>query len=42
MRVRIGYEIDNVMRDDGTQLWFPIPGHDLRAPITWSVIPCRG
>lgn len=41
MRVRIGYEIDNVMRDDGTKLWYPISGHDLRAPITWSVIPGR-
>lgn len=42
VRVRIGYEIDNVVRDDGTQLWFPIPGHDLRAPVTWSVIPGKG
>lgn len=39
VRVRIGYEIDNAVRDDGVQLWFPIPGHDLRAPVTWSVIP---
>ncbi|CAN7345588.1 hypothetical protein LJR074_001976 [Acidovorax sp. LjRoot74] len=41
VRVRIGYEIDNVVRDDGTQLWYPIPGHDLRAPVTWSTIPFR-
>lgn len=39
VRVRIGYEIDNAVRDDGTQLWYPIPGADLRAPVTWSVIP---
>lgn len=38
-RMRIGYEITNVVRDNGTQLWYPIPGYDLRAPLTWSVIP---
>jgi hypothetical protein len=42
VRVRIGYEIDNAVRDDGTQLWYPIPGAELRAPITWSVLPARG
>jgi len=41
VRVRLGYEIDNVVRDDGTQLWYPIPGHELRAPLTWSVLPIR-
>lgn len=42
VRVRIGYEIDNVLRDDGIRLWFPIQGHDLRAPVTWSVLPALG
>lgn len=41
--VRIGYEISNVWREsDGAQLWFPIPGHELRAPITWSIRPGSG
>lgn len=36
--IRIGYEIDNLWREDGNiQLWYPIPGHDLRAPLTWSL-----
>ena len=40
--VRIGYEISNVWREsDGAQLWYPIPGYELRAPLTWSVIPGR-
>lgn len=40
--VRIGYEISNLWREsDGAQLWFPIPGADLRAPVTWSVLPGR-
>lgn len=38
--VRVGYEISNLWREsDGAQLWFPIPGHDLRAPVSWSVMP---
>lgn len=40
--VRIGYEIDNVIGDDGTQYWYPIPGCVLRAPVTWSVLPTLG
>lgn len=40
--VRVGYEISNMWREsDGAQLWFPIPGADLRAPVTWSVLPGR-
>lgn len=42
VRVRIGYEIDNVLRDDGIRLWYAIPGHDVRAPVTWSVLPVFG
>lgn len=22
--------------------WYPIAGHDLRAPVTWSVLPAWG
>lgn len=40
VQVRIGYEISNVWREsDGAQLWWPIPSHALRAPLTWSVLP---
>jgi hypothetical protein len=40
--VRVGFEVSNVWRSsDGAQLWYPIKGHDLRAPVTWSVIPFR-
>ncbi|QMV74135.1 hypothetical protein HS961_15525 [Comamonas piscis] len=41
LNVRVGYEIDNVFRD-GVQQWYPIPGYDLRAPLTYSVLPGRG
>lgn len=41
VEARIGYEIDNLW--NGTeQAWYPIPGHELRAPLTWSVLPGRG
>lgn len=39
MRVRIGYEITNVVKDNGTQLWFPIEGYKFKAPLTWSILP---
>lgn len=39
IKTRIGFEVDNVLREDGTQLWYPIPGHELRAPVTWSHLP---
>lgn len=38
LKTRIGYEIDNVFKN-GVQQWYPIPDHDLRAPLTWSVLP---
>ena len=41
VKVRIGFEIDNVFTDKGEQAWYPLPGYDLRAPVTWSVIPGR-
>lgn len=40
VRVRIGYEIDNLFQN-GVQAWYPIAGHDMRAPVTWSVLPGR-
>lgn len=40
VKVRIGYEISNIWREsDGAQLWYPLPGFDLRAPVTWSILP---
>ena len=38
--IRIGFEIDNIF-NIGTkvQTWFPINGHDLRAPAVWSSVP---
>lgn len=35
---RQGYEIDNLQLAGG-QAWYPISGHDLRAPVTWSTVP---
>lgn len=40
---RVGYEVDNVFSgDDKPQMWFPIKGYELRAPVTWSILPGRG
>ncbi len=37
---RIGYEITNVWNESsGLQAWYPIAGHILKAPVTWSVLP---
>ena len=41
LKTRIGYEIDNVYKG-GVQQWYPIPGHELRAPLTWSLLPGKG
>ena len=38
VRVRVGFEIDNLFQG-GVQAWYPIAGHELRAPLTWSVLP---
>lgn len=35
-RVRRGYEIGNLVTPAGLQAWYPIPGAELRAPVTWS------
>jgi len=24
------------------QMWFPVPGYELLAPVTWSVLPVWG
>lgn len=40
LRTRAGFEVDNVFCAPGNaQAWYPIDGHDLRAPATWSVLP---
>lgn len=44
IKTRIGFEVDNALRTDPNtgatiQLWYPIPGHELRAPVTWSHLP---
>lgn len=39
---RAGYEIDNVFSGDYTpQMWWPLPGYPLRAPVTNSTLPGR-
>lgn len=37
-------EFNNYVANElrAAQLWFPIPSHGLRAPLTWSVMPGRG
>lgn len=39
-KARIGYEIDNLWNGK-EQAWYPIAGHELRAPVSWSVMPGR-
>lgn len=39
VKVRIGYEISNIVSDEGVQKWYPLPGYSMKAPLTWSVIP---
>lgn len=39
MKVRVGYEIDNVLTEEGKQKWFPIKDHNLRAPVAWYHLP---
>lgn len=39
---RYGYEIDNVMCGQyAPQMWYPIPGYALRAPVAWVTVPAR-
>lgn len=42
LKFDFGFELGNLFSDNGTQLWYPIPGHDLRAPVTWSILPRWG
>lgn len=38
--LRVGFEIDNVFSGDySPQMWFPVDGYELKAPVTWSIIP---
>lgn len=40
IKTRIGYEIDNLCGGTrNVQAWYPIPGHELKAPVTWSNLP---
>jgi hypothetical protein len=40
LKYRLGHEIDNVFDlKTGEQRWYPIPGYDLKTPVTWSVLP---
>jgi len=39
IKTRIGYEITNVWNAQGELAWYPIVGHTLKAPVTWSVLP---
>ena len=41
VEARIGYEIDNLW-NGAEQAWYPIPGYELKAPLTRSVLPGRG
>lgn len=42
INARAGYEIDNVFSGDYTpQMWWPVPGYELRAPVTSSTLPGR-
>ena len=42
INTRRGFEIDNIFSGDYTpQMWWPVPGYELRAPVTWSTVPGR-
>ena len=41
VRGRYGSEVDNLFTVAGEQAWFPLPGYELRAPVTWSTLPGR-
>lgn len=42
INTRRGYEIDNVFSGDySPQMWWPVPGYELKAPVTWSTVPGR-
>ena len=38
--IRFGFEIDNVFCGDyAPQMWYPIDGYELRAPVSWAMLP---
>lgn len=43
---RIGFEVDNIFQEiEGrplAQAWYPCPGYELRAPVTWGTLPAWG
>lgn len=42
LKTRVGFEVDNVFSGQyDPQMWYPLPGVELRAPVTWSVMPGR-
>lgn len=41
LHTRKGFEVDNVFTPSGQRGWYPAEGFDLRAPVTWSVVPAR-
>lgn len=42
IKTRVGFEVDNVFSGQyDPQMWYPLPGVELRAPVTWSVLPGR-
>ena len=42
IKTRVGFEVDNVFSGQyDPQMWYPLPGVELRAPVTWSVMPGR-
>lgn len=43
IKTRIGFEINNVWNEgQNIQAWYPIPGYELKAPVTWSNLPTFG
>lgn len=39
-KTRHGFELDNVFSGDySPQMWYPIDGYPLKAPVSWSTLP---
>ena len=34
-------ELEPLLELDRPQMWFPVPGYELKAPVTWSTVPGR-
>lgn len=42
INIRRGFEVANIFSGTTSpQAWFPIPGYDLMAPVTWSTLPSK-